>query len=123
MEGVYSHETALSLFELGEVMPSKLHMTVPTRFRRTGTIPPVLSLHYNCLVEIDFEKRQGFYVTTPVRTIADIIESGTMTSRQLASVVSSANKRGLITKANIQQAGISQALQAKISLMMGGTNE
>ena len=33
-QGPYSHETALSLHELSDVMPSKLHMTVPKTFRR-----------------------------------------------------------------------------------------
>src|SRR5690348_5433492 len=31
-EGVYSHETALSLHDLSDAMPAKLHMTVPTSF-------------------------------------------------------------------------------------------
>ena len=28
-QGVYSHQTALSLYDLSDVMPAKLHMTVP----------------------------------------------------------------------------------------------
>ena len=44
-EGIYSHETALSLHELSDVMPSKLHMTVPKDFRRNSMIPEVLILH------------------------------------------------------------------------------
>jgi len=39
--GVYSHQTALSLYELSDVMPSKLHMTVPPGFRRNTDIPKV----------------------------------------------------------------------------------
>ena len=35
-QGVYSHQTALSLFELSDVMPEKLHMTVP--FPLEGTV-------------------------------------------------------------------------------------
>src|SRR5215469_16598830 len=31
-QGVYSHETALSLYELSDVMPARLHMTVPHGF-------------------------------------------------------------------------------------------
>ena len=38
-EGAYSHDTALSLHELSDIMPSKLHMTVPKRFRRNSRIP------------------------------------------------------------------------------------
>ena len=42
---IYSHNTALSLHELSDLMPSKLHMTVPTGFRRSSAIPEILVLH------------------------------------------------------------------------------
>jgi predicted transcriptional regulator of viral defense system len=35
-QGVYRHETALSLHDLTDLMPSKLHMTVPKSFRRSA---------------------------------------------------------------------------------------
>jgi predicted transcriptional regulator of viral defense system len=38
-EGVYSHRTALSLYELSDLNPAKLHMTVPAHFRRNSEIP------------------------------------------------------------------------------------
>jgi hypothetical protein len=40
-----SHDTALSLHELSDIMTSKLHMTVPKHFRRNSLIPEVLLLH------------------------------------------------------------------------------
>src|ERR1700734_3135788 len=43
-DGIYSHDTALSLHELSDIMPSKLHMTVPKGFRRNSIIPEVLIL-------------------------------------------------------------------------------
>src|SRR5580692_363189 len=36
IEGAYSHQTALSLHELSDLNPAKLHMTVPTHFRRNS---------------------------------------------------------------------------------------
>jgi hypothetical protein len=39
VQGVFSHATALSLHELSDVMPAKLHMTVPPGFRRMAAIP------------------------------------------------------------------------------------
>ena len=45
-EGVYSHQTALSLYELSDLNPAKLHMTVPAHFRRNSEIPGILGLHY-----------------------------------------------------------------------------
>src|SRR6185295_9149448 len=31
-QGVWSHETALDIHDLSDVMPAKMHMTVPTHF-------------------------------------------------------------------------------------------
>jgi len=38
-EGVYSHQTALGLYELSDLNPAKLHVTVPTHFRRSSENP------------------------------------------------------------------------------------
>src|SRR6185503_2350349 len=46
IQGVWSHETALDIYELSDVMPAKMHMTVPRTFRRGVTIPKLLILHY-----------------------------------------------------------------------------
>src|ERR1700685_1522887 len=42
VEGVYSHHTALGLYDLSDLNPAKLHMTVPTDFRRNSEIPGIL---------------------------------------------------------------------------------
>jgi predicted transcriptional regulator of viral defense system len=55
--GVYSHETALSIHDLSDANPSKLHMTVPPNFRRTACTPGVLVLHRAQLAEGDVERR------------------------------------------------------------------
>src|SRR5690348_11043200 len=61
-EGVYSHQTALSIHELSDLNPAKLHMTVPLRFRRRAKTPKILVLHNANLPEKDEEQRQGFAV-------------------------------------------------------------
>src|SRR5882757_2828977 len=78
VEGVYSHQTALSLYELSDLNPAKLQMTVPTDFRRNSEIPGVLVLHYADLPEIDVQAAHGFKFTRPLRTILDLIEAGTV---------------------------------------------
>src|SRR5712692_8087779 len=60
IEGVYSHQTALSLYELSDLNPAKLHMTVPAGFRRNSEIPGILVLHYADLADEDFQTAQGF---------------------------------------------------------------
>src|ERR1039458_4034140 len=51
VQGVYSHQTALSLHDLSDVMPAKLHMTVPRSFRRNSEVPRVLALHFADLLQ------------------------------------------------------------------------
>jgi hypothetical protein len=70
---VYSHQTALSIHELSDVNPSKLHMTVPSKFRRSAQIPKSLVLHRAMLDKKDVEHRQGFAVTRPLRAIAEAV--------------------------------------------------
>jgi len=58
-EGAYSHDTALSLHELSDIMPSKLHMTVPREFRRNSRIPEILVLHRAQSTPAKFRKCTG----------------------------------------------------------------
>jgi predicted transcriptional regulator of viral defense system len=64
-EGTYSHETALSVHELSDIMPSKRHMTVPREFRRNRTIPEILVLHRAHLDTGEVQEMQGVRVTRP----------------------------------------------------------
>lgn len=102
VEGVYSHETALSLYELSDVNPAKLHMTVPTGFRRNSDIPGILVLHYADLPEGDVQTAQGFKFTRPLRTILDLIEAGTVERAFIRQALRQAVDRGLITRQQIR---------------------
>src|ERR1700694_2816685 len=75
-QGVYSHQTALSLHDLSDVMPAKLHMTVPRSFRRNSEIPRVLVLHFAGLPQSDIGVAHGVRVTRPMRTILDLLAGG-----------------------------------------------
>src|SRR6266849_7942466 len=65
-QGVYSHQTALSLHDLSDVMPAKLHMTVPRSFRRNSETPRVLVVHLSDLPQSDIEVAYGVLVTKPM---------------------------------------------------------
>lgn len=102
-QGVYSHETALALRELTDVNPGKLHMTVPNGFRRNSRIPDVLVLHYGKVSHADVEHMYGVKVTTPIRTINDIINEGTLIDDLLKQAISEAINQGMITKRTLEQ--------------------
>jgi hypothetical protein len=108
IEGVYSHHTVLSLYNLSDLSPAKLHMTVPTDFRRNSEIPRILVLHYADLPESDVKTAQGYKFTRPLRAILDLIEAGTVEQRFIRQALRQAVDRGLITLPQIQNATMSE---------------
>jgi hypothetical protein len=99
MQGVYSHETALSIYDLSDQQPSRLHMTVPRGYRRHGTIPAILILHHAELKPSECEERSGYRVTKPFRTIADVIRARTISPEFIRQAVKQALERGNLTRA------------------------
>ena len=69
--GVYSHETAMAIHGLGRKTP-RLHMTVPSTFRKNCELPFELILHKADLAPEDMENKPGYRVTTPDRTRRDL---------------------------------------------------
>jgi len=97
-QGVYSHETALSIYDLSDVNPSKLHMTVPRSFRRNSEIPAHLVLHKGELVDVEIENREGFSLTTPLRTVHDLCRAESVSRDLVEQAITEALDRGLITR-------------------------
>jgi predicted transcriptional regulator of viral defense system len=102
-EGVYSHQTALSIHELSEVNPAKLHMTVPAAFRRRAKIPKMLVIHRANLEGKDVEQRQGFAVTRPLRAIADLAAAESVSLDIVEQALTEGRQRGLITGREISE--------------------
>jgi len=69
--GVVSHQTALSIHELSDVNPARIHVTLPTAVRLRRAVPRMLVIHHADLGPDDVESVEGVPVTTPVRTIRD----------------------------------------------------
>jgi predicted transcriptional regulator of viral defense system len=95
-EGVYSHQTALSIHELSDANPAKLHLTVPTTFRRNAKTPKILVLHRASLDGKAIEQRQGFAVTRPLQSIADLAAAETVSRDIIEQALGEAQQRGLI---------------------------
>ena len=102
-QGTYSHETALTLFDLADAMPRKLHMTVPKRFRKNTPIPRALVLHRENLAPTDIETVHGVQVTSPLRTISDLLTEGRVSKDIILQALCEGLRRGLITRGAIRQ--------------------
>lgn len=103
IQGVWSHETALDIHGLSDVMPSKLHLSVPKKFRKLKNIPEILILHFSDLQEVDVQAQQGYFVTTPLRTLIDIAEKEELSKDLIKQSVIEAVQKGLVSPREIQQ--------------------
>lgn len=75
---VVSHESALDLLELSDVIPNRIHITVPRSIRNLPRLPMV-AIHTTTrpLRPEDVRNVEGIKITSPVRTILDAAEWGT----------------------------------------------
>jgi predicted transcriptional regulator of viral defense system len=94
---VVSHESALSVHELGDVDPAHVHLTVPRNFRQTD---PGVVIHRADLPERDVEEREGFRVSTPLRSLLDVA-AGELDLDQLAQAIKEALVRGMTTRRSL----------------------
>ncbi len=99
-----SHESALELYDLSDVMPSAVHLTVP-RDERWRKASPGIRLHTtsHAFTTADVQQRGAVRVTSPERTLLDVAKAG-IGQEQLRMAVRQALERGLVTANSLQRA-------------------
>lgn len=121
-QGVFSHQTALTLYDLSDIMPAKLHMTVPLTFRRSGPIPKTLVIHRVDLNKDDVGRSMGVQVTKPLRTIADLLMEASVSDDLLRQALREALTRGLIRREEIMKTPrLDSTVREKMKEFMGDT--
>lgn len=73
--GVLSHETALELYELSDVHPAEIHVTVPRRHRIRRAVPPAYRIHHEDLEPEQITLHEGIAVATPAHAIRQAHEA------------------------------------------------
>ena len=101
-----SHETAADLYGLGDVMPARVHLTVPPGFRKPA--PEGCILYVARLAPGDIAARGGFRVTTPTRTVLDLAASP-LAEDHFAKVLRDALRSGLVRRKHLLTADIPDA--------------
>ena len=94
-QAVVSHDTALVVHGLSDIMPARIHLTVPRGFRKR--VPPGCVLYRQALLPEEIESRMGYQVTTPLRTLLDVADSG-LSQEHLNRAVSDALERGIVLR-------------------------
>ncbi len=122
LQGVYSYSTALDLYLTPETRPPglhpELHMTVPTGFRRSVETPEGLVLYYADLPESDIAARNGYRLTTPLRTILDLVAANAMPRKALSKALLQIAERGLIARGQVKSARIPEASRLQLETLL-----
>lgn len=97
---VISHDSALALYDLSDLLPNEVHLTVA---RTASRRHPGLRLHTNRLEPADVTYYAGLPVTTVPRTIADVAASG-LSEELIHQAIQEALRRGLMTTSQLHTA-------------------
>lgn len=90
---VISHDTALTLYDLSDVLPGVIHLTIPRTSSRRHTL---IRLHTSRLEPYEVTQRAGLPTTTIARTLADLI-AGHKSEELVYQAIHEAVQRGLVT--------------------------
>lgn len=94
--GVFSHETALHLHGLLDVLPARHQVTVPMSWRRRRLrVPAEVALHFGDLSPADVAWHGRVPVTAPLRTLLDCAASNVQPD-MLEAATAQALARGLV---------------------------
>jgi predicted transcriptional regulator of viral defense system len=96
-QGAFSYETALSIYELSDANPGKLHMTVPPGFRKSSKVPTILRLHKEVLQPADIAEFSGYRVTRPARAVRDMLTSASANPKIIEQALADGLQTGRIT--------------------------
>jgi predicted transcriptional regulator of viral defense system len=113
---VVSHESALQVYELSDVLPDATHVVVPKRFRKKP--PHGVVLHRADLAEGDVCERDGYRITTPLRTLLDVAATP-LSLEHLEAATNEALERGLVRRHVLEQAlrGASDAVRERFAFL------
>jgi predicted transcriptional regulator of viral defense system len=110
---VVSHESALELYDLSDVIPHAVHITLP-RAKRGQRARPGVRFHMLTDPPGPNETRRvnGVLATNPERTIVDSLEAGTQ-PEQIELAVRQALERGLTTPRRLRAAATSRPTRVR----------
>lgn len=105
---VISHESALNVLELSDVLPDRVHVSVPRRRRGLRALHGVI-MHTltQPLTSSEVMTWDGLRVTTPARSIVDAAADGTSPD-QIVLAVEHALRRGLLTPPRLRHTATGQ---------------
>jgi predicted transcriptional regulator of viral defense system len=98
VRGVLSHATALDLWDVSDVNPAKIHITVPRTHRPQRTVPAAYVIHREDLDDDDVTVIEGIPVVTLERAVHQCAADH-LGADLLEQAVRAGRTRGLLTAA------------------------
>lgn len=95
--GVLSHETALALYELSDVNPDKIHITVPKHHRVRRAIPAEYQIHHEDLASGDVGSHEGIATVPPAVAIRQC-HATHLAPALLAQAIDQGERNGRLTR-------------------------
>ena len=100
-QGVFSHETALALHGLSDVLPARIYLTLPARWStRRLRLPKGVVAHYADVQEQERSWVGSVPVTKPVRALHDCVASH-LSPELLKQALDDGLKRGLFAARDV----------------------
>jgi predicted transcriptional regulator of viral defense system len=100
-QGVFSHQTALGLHGLSDVLPAKAHLSLPSAWRnRRLRVPPDLVLHHGAVPKRERAWFGAVPATSALRTLNDCAHEK-LAPELLRQASHEALRRGLVTKSDL----------------------
>jgi predicted transcriptional regulator of viral defense system len=101
---VVSHESALDILGLSDVVPEVVHLTVPRAMRyRSGSPGVVIHTTTRRLAKSDTVVRDGVRLTAAIPSIIDAARTGTA-PEQIVAAIRQALERGMATESQLLRA-------------------
>lgn len=108
--GVLSHDTALELYELADVNPDKIHLTVPPGYRPRRRDGDLYTVHRQHLDAAQVRRFEGIPIVKPAVAIDQVIENG-VAAHLVRQAIETARNRGQIT--DVEREALDAKLQKR----------
>jgi len=102
VRGVLSNETALGLYDLSDVNPTKIHITVPRAHRPQRETPGLYVVHRADLRHDEITAYEGIPIVTPVRAVLDAHADG-LGPALIGQAIDDGQRLGVLTRTQAAQ--------------------
>jgi predicted transcriptional regulator of viral defense system len=101
--GAIAYETALSVYDLSDLIIHRVHLWVPTGFR-VSVIPKNVVLHRESRAAADITRRDGLLVIQPLPTLIDLLREGRVSHEHIRQGLFDGLRKGVVTRDAVVQA-------------------